>query len=321
MRTLFVSSGLFLLLLLFGLRAEASQFTPLEWQQTVERAPHSDLRGQRKHTTWSRDRNGDFIDDRIPRRFKPGQRVDIIVDLNQCVPPEMVVRRFSRYGRISHIGRFITYVIIEDVRFEELSQLARMDDVAMIEWQSGGHPANDVSTRAVQSRKSTPYSPSTAEDVNITGNGVTIAILDSGVDETHKALAGKFVAGFDALKFVDDPNAPNGIDDDCEVSTSDPQCEPWSGSNPTAATYHGTHVAATALGNDLTCPSPDEPGVVDCTGTAASAKLVDIKVCDEGCEEEDLAEGLEWLAVHAEAKGIRVANLSLAFCDADTSTY
>ena len=335
MKSLVASSGLFLLLLLFCLRVDACRFTPLEWQQTVEKTQYSHLRGQRKHTTWSRDRDRDFIDDRIARYFKPGQTVDIVVALNKCVPPATIVERFSAYGRIAYASRLITYVMLDEVRFDELPRLAAMEDVAMIEWANRGRPAIDVSTRAVQVRKSaTPplgYSNNTVEELTtLTGNGVAIAILDSGVDDQgttnvppgHQAFAvNRFVGGFNALGY-EDANV-NSVDDDCEVASPAPNCDDWSGSNPGASTEHGTVVAGTALANAVagkTCRTPNDGSTGNCAGIAPAAKLVDIQVCDDNCIQADVGEGLDWLAVNAQAMGTRVANLSLAFCDVDIST-
>ena len=59
--------------------AVASKFTPLEWQQRVEKHADPQLVGQRKHTTWSRDLDRNFIDDAIEARYSPGELVDVIV--------------------------------------------------------------------------------------------------------------------------------------------------------------------------------------------------------------------------------------------------
>ncbi len=64
-----------------------------------------------------------------------------------------------------------------------------------------------------------------------TGSGVQVAVLDTGVDAAHPALAGKVVPKFD---FIDDDNMPddtgNGLDDDGDGFVDE-------------AAGHGTHVA------------------------------------------------------------------------------
>lgn len=87
----------------------------------------------------------------------------------------------------------------------------------------------------------------------LTGEGVTIAIIDSGVDYTHQDLGGCFGSGCKVIggyDFVNNDNDP--MDDD----------------------GHGTHVAATAAGKDTTYN-----GRFD--GTAPDAKILAYKVLNE----------------------------------------
>jgi len=62
------------------------------------------------------------------------------------------------------------------------------------------------------------------------GSGVTVGIIDSGVDDAHPALAGKFVAGYDAFTQTGGP----GVNRDDDFLN-------W---------YHGTAVAGIIMGND-----------------------------------------------------------------------
>src|SRR5918912_1055881 len=77
-------------LFLFPALARAAQFTPLEWQQEVMQHRRPEVVGQRKHLYWVRDQNVNFIDDEIERRFRPGDKVDVVVELNTCLKPEEI---------------------------------------------------------------------------------------------------------------------------------------------------------------------------------------------------------------------------------------
>jgi subtilisin family serine protease len=325
-------------LFLFPALARAAQFTPLEWQQEVMQHRRPEVVGQRKHLYWVRDQNVNFIDDEIERRFRPGDKVDVVVELNTCLKPEEIEALASEYGSIGYVGKLITYVMVEQVRFERLESLAADPRVAMVEWQAPGQLMNDVSTRAVQARASNTYRGNSAEDRGCagdrgcTGAGVNVAIVDSGVDDAHESLAGKFVAGFDATNFFD-RNA-NGVDDSCEPAPlgngvcTDPDDEPADGTtNPPDYFGHGTHVAGIAVGAGgprRECSRPDDGSPTNCAGVARDAGLIDVKSClpppfDE-CPPADVSEALDWVAINAARFHIRVVNVSIGYPVQDDGT-
>lgn len=318
-------------LLITASGGHASHFTPLAWQQPVERHGVQAVVGQRKHTTWIRDQNRNFIDDLIEERHEVGELVDVVVDLNTCLPFERMQDVLGPFGVIRYPGKLITFVMLDDVRFERIETLASLPEVAMVEIQITGEVMTDVSTRAVQSNPSVTYSPGTAADAGFTGAGVTVAIMDTGVDDGHDQFTGKFVAGFNALVF-EDTNL-NGIDDSCEPAPlgngvcTDADDEPADGStNPDDDQSHGTHVAGIAIGQGaagVVCSTPDDGSTpTNCGGVAPDANLVDVKICDSGgsCSAADVAEGLDWLGLNAGAMGVRVVNMSIGFCADDDGT-
>jgi subtilisin family serine protease len=289
-----------------------------------------------KHVAWLRDQNHNFIDDEIERRFGVPDSVNVIVDLNRCYTPPDAVVRFAGFGRIRYIGRIITFVLLNRVPFSRLDSLAGSADVAMVEWQAPGKGLIPYSGRAVEATKSIRYAGSSAADRGLTGNGVTIAFLDSGVDDPapsvargHEALPPS-VHGFDAVIFSDTNG--DGVDEACISGCTYPSGEPGDGrtnpcaTNPADCNNHGTYVAGVALSRGLsttTCylgalPQDDsDPSVTShCVGVSPGAQLVDIRVLDRNndCESGNLVEGLEWLALHADEWGIRVANVSVALC-------
>jgi hypothetical protein len=296
-RTGFVLLALLALAPLAGLKA-ATSFTPLEWQQVVRKHANKQLIGQRKFTTWIRDKDRNFIDDNITERFHSGELVDIIVDLNTCLPPEQLKHLLAPFGHIQYVEKLITAVLMQRVRFDDLSKLAALPEVAMIEWQQPMFINNDVSNRAIQARSSVTFSTNTAEDHGFTGTGVTVGIVDTGVDLNHEAFAGKFVAGFDATNPMD----------------------PGDGTTqPPDNNGHGTHVAGTVLGLGTAgrnCRTPDDGSPTNCQGVAPGAKLVVVKVCTTN-QCPNLAQGLDWLAVNAAKFNVRAANVSIGGCTED----
>src|SRR5690348_3070177 len=109
-----------------------------------------------------------------------------------------------------------------------------------------------------------------------TGDGVTVAVLDSGVDADHPDLVGQVLPGAD---FVD--GRTDGRED---------------------PVGHGTTVAALIAGR-----ADDGAGVV---GVAPAAKILPVRVLDAQNKYDDataVARGLRWAVDH----GATVANLSL----------
>jgi subtilisin family serine protease len=114
------------------------------------------------------------------------------------------------------------------------------------------------------------------------GAGVTIAIVDSGVDATHPDLAANIVAGWN---FYDN------------------------NSNTADVTGHGTAVAGTAA-----AVSNNGAGVA---GVAGAAKIMPLRVSDTGggATGSAIAQALTYAADH----GVRVANVSFAGVPGNTT--
>ncbi|GAA2513581.1 serine protease [Winogradskya humida] len=117
-----------------------------------------------------------------------------------------------------------------------------------------------------------------AWQAGLTGAGMKVAVLDSGVDATHPDLAGR----------VEEKNfttAPGGD----QVG-------------------HGTHVASTIAGSGTASNGKYR-------GVAPDATILSGKVCgDQFCEDSAILAGMQWAAVEQHA---RVVNLSLGGPDFD----
>ncbi len=317
-----------LVMLFVASEVRACKFTPLAWQQTVDKYFASTaIEGQRKHTNWVRDLDRTFIDDEIEKRFKPGSTVNVIVDLNTCLEARDIARLLDGYGRLTYIGKLVTFVMLDGVKFDSLPKLAALPEVAMVEWQPPLVYFNDVSSRSAQSRTSNTFSPNTAQNAGFTGAGVNVAVIDSGVDDAHETFAGKWVAGFDASRF-EDTNG-NGIDDSCEPAPlgngvcTDADDEPGTGvTNAVDAIGHGTHVAGIAVGGGAAgrvCSTPDDGSPTNCAGMASGAGLVEVKIDNFGSA-ANAAEAIDWVGANAGTFNIASANMSFGYCVDDDGT-
>ncbi|OLB82750.1 MAG: hypothetical protein AUI14_00075 [Actinobacteria bacterium 13_2_20CM_2_71_6] len=115
----------------------------------------------------------------------------------------------------------------------------------------------------------------TAWQAGFTGEGVTVAVLDTGIDDTHPDLAGKVV---DRANFTQEPDALDHVG-------------------------HGTHVASTIAGTGAASGGRFK-------GVAPGAKLYDGKICDASatCPDSAILQGMSWASVQLRAK---VVNMSL----------
>lgn len=110
------------------------------------------------------------------------------------------------------------------------------------------------------------------------GAGVTVAVLDTGVDAGHPDLSGQVSKAFNFTEGEEDSKDRVG---------------------------HGTHVASTIAGTGRASNGKY-------TGVAPKAKLLDGKVCvDGGCAESWLLAGMQWAA----EEGADVVNMSLGGFD------
>ncbi|MBM3307593.1 MAG: S8 family serine peptidase [Candidatus Eisenbacteria bacterium] len=227
------------------------------------------------------------VDDRIDA-MNPTDLVDIIVDF--CSTPTSADSTFlAGYGTVFGVFRFIDAIAVRGVVVSDCYNIVAYPRVKLIEWDQPLQLHLDVSACAIQARSSPtyPYPSQAVWDLNPSvgymGNGVTVAIIDSGVDDGHPALAGKFVAGYDGFTGQGGP----GVNPDDDIPN-------W---------FHGTAVAGIILGND---PTQQYMGV------APGAGLVDVKIFDPqgNSAPSIMVAAVQWVMQNASTYGIKVANMS-----------
>ena len=111
------------------------------------------------------------------------------------------------------------------------------------------------------------------------GSGITIAVIDTGIDASHPDLQGKVIGWKDFVNGKTSPYDDNG---------------------------HGTHVSSIAAGTGAASNGKYK-------GMAPGAKLVGVKVLSgEGSGSvSDIIAGVDWVIQNKDKYGIRVINLSL----------
>ena len=175
-----------------------------------------------------------------------------------------------------------------------VGELAALDDVVMVERYGEIHLYGDIQTPAVKARNSTLYPG--AWDLGVSGDGVVIAMVDTGVDNEHPGLSEKFVAGYDAVCFVH----------------TDPTCVLAGGRvedgsyDPDDGNQHGTACMGMAAATGIDANGEQ----TDFYGAAPDAALVDVRIgTDAGAGPfenyllsqefyESAMNGLQWIIDH-----------------------
>ncbi len=132
--------------------------------------------------------------------------------------------------------------------------------------------------------------------MGLTGKGVTVAVIDSGIDSSHRDLAGAIAdeACF-CMNAKGEPCCPNGTTRQGGLGSA------WDDNG------HGTHIAGIIAGRGRTAPR----------GLAPEAYLVVVKIADKDGSTStwSMLAALDWLATsHPE---VQVVNMSLG----TTTTY
>ncbi|WP_010480187.1 S8 family serine peptidase [Thermococcus zilligii] len=120
------------------------------------------------------------------------------------------------------------------------------------------------------------------------GSGITIGIIDTGIDASHPDLQGKVIGWVDYVNGRSSPYDDNG---------------------------HGTHVASIAAGTGKASNGKYK-------GMAPGAKLVGIKVLgrDGSGSISNIIAGVDWAVQNKDKYGIRVINLSLGSSQSSDGT-
>jgi len=154
-------------------------------------------------------------------------------------------------------------VLLGQINTSLAPTLAALDGVVMVEQYGNVIFYGDIQTLTVKARNSSFY-PMGAWDLGVSGAGVNIAMVDTGVDNEHPGLDQKFIAGYDAVCYL----------------TTDPTCflditRRTDGTyDPDDGNQHGTACMGMASATGI-----DSNGEqTEFYGAAPDAALVDVRI-------------------------------------------
>ncbi len=242
------------------------------------------------HTALDRDRNG--IHDSLQ---SAEGRVNVGLSYSRSVSQSDIDHLSSLGFGVNVELPIVNALLLGDVNASHVLSLVDIEGVVMVERYGSLEFFGDIQTPSVKARNSTEY-PVGAWDLGVSGSGMNIAMVDTGVDNEHPGLSGKFVAGYDAVCFVH----------------SDPQCVLAGGRqddgsfDPDDGNQHGTACMGMASASGIDADGSQ----TDFYGSAPDSMLVDVRIgTDVGAGPfenyaleqefyESAMNGLQWIIDH-----------------------
>jgi len=224
------------------------------WQPDVDTTDGPLPWWERTSRDMNRNRIADSLDDLMLKGKLNGLKADLIVSYDRDTDERdlLPLKRFGE-GALNRIEA-IDAVIVAEVPFSMIPNLLELDGVVFIDPIGSVLLFSDIANPTIRAKGSRMFSPETAWDLGYTGRGVSISIVDTGIDDEHPSLTGKFLGGADMTK-------PDNL----------PFLYPQDGTyNPDDIQGHGSTCAGIAVGTG----SPEQMY----QGPGFDARLVDIRI-------------------------------------------
>ncbi len=293
--------------------------------------------------SWMHDLNGDKIDDRFPEDGV----FSIILGFNR----DLHSAHHNAMGQIDGLRIMMEWDLVDGAwafaSRAAIDELAALPFVNRIEWDHHLEPQLDLAAGAIQAadtRASLDYAGvwrGLADREGVLGDGVTIALIDGGIDDTHPALDDlddnpdtvdpkvtfrTSAWGYAVAKMAlsdyggQDINAtppylplvPNGTIPDGTVPTTANRLSLANITSPTSMP-HATSLAGAMAGTGAIGAGMLEPAYLY-AGVAPRAQLADINVylgIDYPCDAEVICSTAGY--AHGQSSGVQVGSLNAVF--------
>ena len=210
---------------------------------------------------------------------------------------DLDIQKLSKLGiNVNLELPIVNALLIGGIDSNQIEFISQLDGVVMVERYGSVVFYGDIQTPAVKARNSSDY-PVGAWNLGVSGQGMNIALVDTGVDNEHPGLSDKFVAGYDAVCYVH-------TDPTCLLSN--PLREDDGSFDPDDGNQHGTACMGMASATGIEADGSQS----NFYGSAPNATLVDIRIgTDVGAGPfenylleqefyESAMNGLQWVIDH-----------------------
>jgi serine protease AprX len=246
------------------------------------------------------DRNGNRLHDALERTLELGAfiedgRIEVLVDFDHTPTGKdesMLVERTDFEPRF----RFHWIDIISgSVEVDRIPELLELPGVVFVSFNSR--------VEAFMDEVVLEHNVPEVWDLGYTGEGMTVAVIDTGIDADHVGLN-----DFDDNPLTNDPKVVAFYDAIASPDQTDGSTQPYDDHG------HGSHCAGIAAGtgeeDPLEADGQDNNRYV---GVAPGANLIGVKVLDGGGSGsfDQVMAGMEWCIDHRVEFNIRAATMSL----------
>jgi subtilisin family serine protease len=167
---------------------------------------------------------------------------------------------------ITDVIEAVDAVLLGVIDSADVWNLSELDGVVMVERYGQVILWGDIQTPNIKSEPSEDYPHAAWNHSPMGGMGINIAMVDTGVDNEHPGLVGKFVAGYDAVCYLH-------TDPDCVASGLGAR-ETDGTFDPDDGNQHGTACMGMASATGLDS-NGEQTGY---EGSAPNASLIDVRI-------------------------------------------
>lgn len=237
---------------------------------------------------WSGDVNKNKIDDSLEWYIRdsdlgPDEQILVIVDYDHKPDTEDMGKLSSSGWDVRHVSKYIDSIAVR-VPIEDIGKIASWEDVVMVEFAPDGQFTLSSAIPSIGV-------PEVWQQLGYDGEGVTVAIIDTGIDDEHVGLD-----DLDDDPSTDDPKVIAFYDAVNHPNQDDGTYEPYDNHG------HGTHCAGIATGTG----APNYNNI----GVAPRAKLVGVKIGGGSIPYDAAMRGVEWAINNKDKFGIDILSNS-----------